>query len=127
MPPSGVIRSPLECLGQASAVAERPLRWQALRARRGCWDASAPPQHDGKGVAQGISRIPYYAAAHDYVIVTKGSDFYHLSLLRGQPPKTVRLRVGNVSTSTVAALLKKHELVLRHFVEDPDAAVLVLA
>jgi predicted nuclease of predicted toxin-antitoxin system len=46
-----------------------------------------------------------YAKEHDYVIVTKDSDFYEMSLLYGQPPKIVWLKIGNQSkAATIKAL-----------------------
>lgn len=46
-----------------------------------------------------------YARQHDFVIVTKDSDFHELSLLAGPPPKVIWLRVGNVPTNAVLELL----------------------
>jgi predicted nuclease of predicted toxin-antitoxin system len=46
-----------------------------------------------------------YAKEHDYVIVSKDSDFYDLSLLYDTPPKVVWLKSGNVSKSAVTHLL----------------------
>lgn len=41
------------------------------------------------------SEIWAYAAQHDFVIVTKDSDFIDLSTLYGQPPKIILLKTGN--------------------------------
>lgn len=47
-----------------------------------------------------------YARAHDYVIVTRDSDYYDLSTIHGPPPKVIWLRTGNQSkAATLAALL----------------------
>ena len=46
-----------------------------------------------------------YAKDNHYVIVSKDSDFYDLSLLYGTPPKVVWLKSGNVSKSAVTQLL----------------------
>ncbi|MDQ4099413.1 MAG: DUF5615 family PIN-like protein [Chloroflexota bacterium] len=73
-------------------------------------------------------RIWSYASEHNLIIISKDSDFHHLSLLHGQPPKTVWLRLGNAPTSTIAVVvLRQHELLMRHFTEDPHAAILTLA
>jgi predicted nuclease of predicted toxin-antitoxin system len=47
--------------------------------------------------------IRQYAIDQDYVIVTQDADFYELSLIYGQPPKIVWLKVGN---QTKAAMIK---------------------
>jgi len=46
-----------------------------------------------------------YAREHGYVIVTKDSDFYDLSLLYGTPPKVVWLKTGNTSKNTITQML----------------------
>ncbi len=50
-----------------------------------------------------------------------------VNLLYGQPLKTFWLRLGNAPTSTIAVVLRQRELVMRHFNEDPHAAILRLA
>lgn len=67
-----------------------------------------------------------YAAEHDFVLVSKDTDFYQRSLMRGAPPKVLWLRVGNTSTSAIASLLRERYLVVRHFTEDPEATFLAL-
>lgn len=57
-----------------------------------------------------------FARAHGYAIVTKGSDFNDLSLLRGAPPKIVWLRVGNCTTTVAEAVLRRHAPQIQHFV-----------
>ena len=47
-----------------------------------------------------------YAKAHNYSIITKDSDFLHLSNLKGCPPKVIRLNCGNKSTDYIYNLLK---------------------
>ena len=39
-----------------------------------------------------------FAGAHDYVVVSKDSDFNDLAFMHGRPPKVIWLRVGNAST-----------------------------
>lgn len=48
-----------------------------------------------------------YAGEQGYVIVSKDSDFRQLALLFGPPPHVVWLRVGNVSTGAVEAVLRQ--------------------
>jgi len=44
-----------------------------------------------------------FARDNAYVIVTKNSDFYEMSLLYGQPPKIIWLKTGN---QTKAAMIR---------------------
>jgi len=37
-----------------------------------------------------------YAKDNNFIIVTKDSDFYDLSLVQGSPPKVIWLQSGNV-------------------------------
>jgi predicted nuclease of predicted toxin-antitoxin system len=67
-----------------------------------------------------------FAAANDFVIVSKDSDFYHLSTVFGPPPKVVWLRIGNAGTEAIAALLTSHAPDLDQLAADADAALLIL-
>ena len=42
-----------------------------------------------------------YAAARGLMVVSKDSDFRHLALLHGPPPKVIWVRVGNGPTAAV--------------------------
>lgn len=49
-----------------------------------------------------------YAKVQGYVIVTKDADFFDMSLLYGQPPKIIWLKIGNqTKAGTIQALLGK--------------------
>ena len=61
-----------------------------------------------------------------YVIVTKDEDFNARSVLYGAPPKVVHLRVGNVGTDAVAALLLEQAAHIEAFVLDDVTSLLVL-
>ena len=67
-----------------------------------------------------------YAGAHGYTIVSKDSDFRQLAFLHGPPPKSVWLRLGNVSTSTVLQLLGEQHERIEAFGSTDDEALLVL-
>lgn len=73
------------------------------------------------------TQIWNYAAEHGLTIVSKDADFHQRSLLLGHPPKVVWVRLGNSSVRETAALLRDRSIVVRRFVEDPDAAFLALA
>jgi predicted nuclease of predicted toxin-antitoxin system len=68
-----------------------------------------------------------YAAANDYAIVTKDADFSELSVLRGDPPKVIWLRLGNCTTDDVVSALVTARDVIGDFDTDPEAAVLELS
>ena len=52
-----------------------------------------------------------YARQHDFVIVTKDSDFVDLSTLYGQPPKVILLKAGNETWQVTAQnLINRREL-----------------
>ena len=43
-----------------------------------------------------------------YAIVTKDADFIEMALIKGWPPKIIRLDLGNVSNDVILACLRKH-------------------
>jgi predicted nuclease of predicted toxin-antitoxin system len=48
-----------------------------------------------------------YAISHEFAIVTKDNDFYHLAIVvLGAPPKIVWLRIGNCSVDMIETLLR---------------------
>ena len=52
-----------------------------------------------------------YARQHDFIIVTKDSDFVDLSTLYGQPPKVILLKTGNKTWQVTAqSLIDRREL-----------------
>ncbi len=67
-----------------------------------------------------------YAQTHDFVIVTKDIDFQQRSLLFGQPPKVVRLRVGNCTAQTIEELLRKYSVAIHTFALDENKSYLAL-
>lgn len=68
-----------------------------------------------------------YARAQGFTLVSKDSDFCQRSLLYGQPPKLVWLRLGNCTRAALLALLLRHEAAIRAFEADPAESVLVLS
>lgn len=67
-----------------------------------------------------------FALEHDFVIVSKDSDFRQLAFLHGAPPKAIWVRLGNASTIDIyQALRRNHDEILR-FVADVDEALLVI-
>lgn len=67
-----------------------------------------------------------YAAAHDYAILSKDSDFLHLALLRGHPPKCLYLAVGNCPTSRIEELLRLSVRNIEAFLVNESESMLVL-
>src|SRR5689334_13506663 len=68
----------------------------------------------------------HYAASRGLMIVSKDSDFRHLALLHGPPPKVIWVRVGNGPTATVEALLRARLADVQAFAADTALALLVL-
>ncbi len=68
-----------------------------------------------------------YAAEHDFTIVSKDSDFHHLSFVQGAPPKTIWIRLGNCTTLDIEQLLHGSHAEVFEFGEDSDLSFLILA
>ena len=67
-----------------------------------------------------------YARDHGFAVLSKDSDFYRLSVMKGAPPKVVWLQVGNAGTVEIAALLRSLASELEQFDVDKEASLLVL-
>ena len=67
-----------------------------------------------------------YAKDNDFMIVSKDADMHDLSLVFGNPPKVVWLRLGNCSTRQVEELLRRDFDVIKLFYEDENVSLLVL-
>jgi predicted nuclease of predicted toxin-antitoxin system len=68
-----------------------------------------------------------YARDNGFTIISKDSDFYDLSLLRGSPPKLVWLRVGNCTRDQLLKLIASHEQYIRALDADTSESVLILS
>lgn len=67
-----------------------------------------------------------YAKDNDFMIVSKDADMHDLSLVFGNPPKVIWLRLGNCSTSEVGNLRRRDFHVIKHFYEDEQVSLLSL-
>jgi predicted nuclease of predicted toxin-antitoxin system len=79
-----------------------------------------------RGLGPDDEAIWTFARGNDFAIVSKDSDFYGLSVVRGAPPKVVWLRVGHLDTAAIAAVLSTREKDLQDFAGDPNASLLIL-
>jgi predicted nuclease of predicted toxin-antitoxin system len=62
-----------------------------------------------------------YAQAHGLHILTKDRDFKDIQATRGAPPKVVWLRLGNVPTRQILAVLLKNEAHIKNFLAQKGA------
>jgi predicted nuclease of predicted toxin-antitoxin system len=68
-----------------------------------------------------------YAKDNNLMIVSKDSDMHDLSLVFGNPPKVIWLRLGNCSTIQVENLLRRDFNVIKLFHEDENLSLLALS
>ena len=68
-----------------------------------------------------------YAKDNNLMIVSKDSDMHDLSLVLGNPPKVIWLRLGNCSTLQVENLLRREFNTIQLFYEDDSLSLLVLS
>lgn len=61
-----------------------------------------------------------YASEKGYTIVTFDADFYDLSLVKGIPPKIIWLRTGNLTTESIAQLLRGNAAHIKAFDENTE-------
>ena len=67
-----------------------------------------------------------FAKDNNFMILSKDSDFYRFSVLRGAPPKVTWLRVGNDGTAQIAELVRKRATDLHVFADSAMDALLIL-
>lgn len=72
------------------------------------------------------SKIWEFAKKEGLTIVTKDSDFYTKSLLRGSPPKVIWLPTLNCSTAYVEFLIRASSILISRFSEQEHESCLVL-
>jgi len=68
-----------------------------------------------------------YAKDNNLMIVSKGADMHDLSLVFGNPPKVIWLRLGSCSTSQVESLLSQNFDTIKLFYEDESLSLLALS
>ena len=67
-----------------------------------------------------------YARDGGFAILSKDTDFYQRSMVRGAPPKVVWVSMGNCSTEVVLQCLMDSRDQLREFESDKETSFLVL-
>lgn len=67
-----------------------------------------------------------HALNNDFMIVSKDSDMHDLSLVLGNPPKVVWLRLGNCSTRQIEELLRRELDIITLFYKDESVSLLSL-
>jgi predicted nuclease of predicted toxin-antitoxin system len=67
-----------------------------------------------------------YAKDNDLMIVSKDADMHDLSLVFGNPPKVIWLRLRNCSTLQVENLLCRDFSAIQLFYEDENLSLLAL-
>ncbi len=68
-----------------------------------------------------------YAKENDFMIVSKDADMHDLSLVFGNPPKVIWLRLGNCSTRQVETLLRRDFEAIKLFYDDKNLSLLALS
>lgn len=68
-----------------------------------------------------------YAKDNDFMIISKDADMHDLSLVFGNPPKVIWLRLGNCSTRQVEELMRRDFGVVKLFYEDEYVSLLALS
>jgi predicted nuclease of predicted toxin-antitoxin system len=67
-----------------------------------------------------------FAAAEGFTIATKDADFGQKSFAYGHPPKVIWIRLGNCTVADSANLLRERYILIHHFHESREAALLQL-
>lgn len=68
-----------------------------------------------------------FAKDNTLMIVSKDADMHDLSLVLGNPPKVIWLRLGNCSTRQVEDVLRRDFDAIKLFYEDESLSLLALS
>jgi predicted nuclease of predicted toxin-antitoxin system len=68
-----------------------------------------------------------YALQNKYAIVTRDSDYYDFTLLRGSPPKVIWIRRGNCSTKEIESIFRLKMIEIQEFFQNPSLDILILS
>ena len=68
-----------------------------------------------------------FAKENNLLIVSKDADMHDLSLVLGNPPKVIWLRLGNCSTRQVEDVLRREFDAIKLFYEDGSLSLLALS
>jgi predicted nuclease of predicted toxin-antitoxin system len=72
-------------------------------------------------------RIWEYAKAHEFLILSKDTDFRERSFVEGFPPKVIWLDVGNAGTASIEELLRNERKRVEAFARQDVASLLILS
>ena len=79
------------------------------------------------GLAQVLDiEVWSYARDNGFILVSKDADFSELSLLHGNPPKLIWLRMGNCTTTQIENLLRSNYEVIEQMNQDSTTSILSL-
>ncbi len=68
-----------------------------------------------------------FAREHDFIIVSKDSDFHQRSFVFGFPPKVIWIRRGNCPTADIEEILRERQSSILEFCEDDVHSFLALS
>ena len=67
-----------------------------------------------------------YAKGNNFILVSKDADFHQRSLLYGQPPKFIVLRIGSSPTTKIVQALRDNFDTISQFALNEVESILVL-
>lgn len=67
-----------------------------------------------------------YAKQHNFVLVSKDSDFYEKSMLYGHPPKVVWIKRGNCTNRQIQLILRNKVEAIADFYQNLDVSYIAI-
>jgi predicted nuclease of predicted toxin-antitoxin system len=71
-----------------------------------------------KGDESTDKEISIYANQHDYIVISKDSDFYHSHMILGQPKKLMLLTTGNIKNRELFDLIRANASIIKEMFID---------
>jgi predicted nuclease of predicted toxin-antitoxin system len=66
-----------------------------------------------------------FAGDHQFTIVTKDKDFYHLLNTFGSPPKVIWISIGNCSNQMILEVLINHKKEIAEFIKSSRSLLVI--
>lgn len=78
----------------------------------------------GLGISPTDIQIWNYARINNFTIISLDEDFFKLSMNKGFPPKVIIIRINNMNTNNLSAILQNYTSTIQTFIQNQESGIL---